>query len=369
MNDVQESERHPPFLVTGIAGIFVVLAIAAALVAGFTRAYGTDFYLLWVGTFFMCATPFQIMMAVVWRHEIPAPVARMAQPLKGLTLTAMFLLAGVILMPTLLYTVGQGVLTPMFVHYVIQSVGVGLLVIIIFGGWPVTKLTDNNILLGVGIVIYCYLLNFVLFKLFYHYNFFEGAPFYTAALDPGGLFNGITALTFAVTAVAMVMVVIMFEMWPVSKLVQPDNQPVFGVLGTVYILVISAAVYYLFVAVIGMEPMDFMVKGPVCVIFGAFLVDNMMQFQLFAGMPQPAKGIAKSAVCLIAAAGMYQLYRAVLPLFVGSDLSVGPEGGYAQEVWIATAMLGITFPVINIVSGAFEFWPVRREERAELQAK
>ncbi|MFT6897980.1 MAG: hypothetical protein ACJA13_002395 [Paraglaciecola sp.] len=57
---------------------------------------------------------------------------------------------------------------------------------------------------------------------------------------------------------------------------------------------------------------------------------------------------------------MFQLYQYALPLLVGEALSTGPEHGYASEIWIATAMLGVTFPVINFVSGAFAFWPVIR---------
>ena len=347
-------------ITTGVLSAFLVLAISIGLTAGFTQAQDTDFYLNWVGTFFMCGTPFQIMLAIVWGNQTPAFMGKLAQPMKGLVLTGMFVLAGAIIMPILLYTVGQGVLSPMLIHYTIQSVGVSLLVMIVFGCWPINKLTNSTLLLGLGTLVYCYLVDFLLFKLFYNYSFFSEAPFYAQAFDPGGLFNGITALTFAVTAAAMVMVLAMFEMWPVTKLVKSGKQPLVGIVGTAWVLLISAILYYLFVGLIGMEPMDFMVQGPVCIIFGAFLVDNMMQFQLFAHMQQPLRGLAKFAICLIGALVMYRLYEWALPLFVGKDLPAGPENGYLKEAWIATAMLGVTFPIINVVAGAFEFWPIKR---------
>jgi len=112
-----------------------------------------------------------------------------------------------------------------------------------------------------------------------------------------------------------------------------------------------------------------MVRWPVCIIFGAFLVDNMMQFQLFATMKQPFKGVAKLLLCLIGAFVMYRLYEWALPLFVGSELPAGPATGYAKEAWIGTAMLGVTFPVINIVSGAFDFWPIKRENVLSAQTE
>lgn len=347
-------------ITTGLLGLILVLAISTALIAGFTTATSTDFFLNWVGTFFLCGTPFQIMLAVVWGHQIPKSFGKMSQPLKGLALTGMFALAATVVLTILFFTAGQGQMTPIFIHLCIQSVGVSLLVMIVFGCWPVNKLTNNTVLLGLGTLIYCYILNFILFKIFYDYSFFQGAPFYNEALNPGGLFNGITALTFAVTVVAFVMVLVMFEMWPVPKIVKGGQQPWFGLVGTVWILIISALVYFVFVGVIGMEPMDFMVQGPVCIIFGAFLVDNMMQFQLFSSMQQPLRGLAKSVVCLIGALFMYRLYEWALPLFVGADLPAGAATGYAKEAWIGTAMLGITFPVINTVAGAFEFWPIKR---------
>lgn len=345
---------------TGVSALLLVLLISSALVAGFTAAFGTEFFVNWVGTFFLCGTPFQIMMAVVWRHQVPRFAGTASQPLKGVILTGLFVLAGAVITPILFYLVGHGVMSPILIHYAIQSVGISLLVIIVFGCWPVNKFIDNKVLLGLGTLVYCYVLSFVIFKLFYDYSFFSGAAFFDDSLNPGGMFNGITALTFAVTAVAFVVVLIMFEMWPASAIVKNGSQPVFGLVGTLFVLLLSAITCYLFVSVIGMEPMNFMVQGPVSIIFGAFLVDNMMQFQLFDKLKQPIRGFAKSVVCVAGALLMYRLYDWALPLFTGKELPTGPESGYLREAWIGTAMLGITFPVINIVSGAFAFWPVRR---------
>lgn len=361
-NDTQAIKQTPSIVVTGVIGILMVLLIAATLIKSFTVILGTTIYLDWVGTFFMFATPFQIMMAIVWGNAFPEQLGNMRQPLKGLALLLMFLLAGTLCAFVLLYTVGQGVMTPILIHYVIQSVAVSLFVIIAFGCWPVSKLTGNKLFLGVGTLVYCYLLDFVIFKIFYNYSFFEGLPFYTVALDPGGLINGITALTFAVTAVSLLMVLTLFNMWPITRFIKPDNQPVFGLAVTSVVLLATALVYSLFVTLMGIDPMVFMVRGPVCIIFGSFLVSNMMQFQLFVATEQPWRGLALTAFCLLGAAIMYQLYQMAIPLFTGNELPAGHEGAYLQEIWIATAMLGITFPVINFVSGAFDFWPVKRKE-------
>ncbi|MBS0282101.1 MAG: hypothetical protein JSR25_13120 [Proteobacteria bacterium] len=39
-----------------------------------------------------------------------------------------------------------------------------------------------------------------------------------------------------------------------------------------------------------------------------------------------------------------------------------PVGGprYELELWVATALLAVTFPLIVVVTGYFDFWPLKR---------
>ncbi|WJG09561.1 hypothetical protein [Aliiglaciecola sp. LCG003] len=348
-------------VLVGLLSIFWVLALTFSLVYFANQYFGQDFFVGWVSLAFMCATPFQIVQAIVWHNSIPKVVTTVGQPLKGLIMTAMFCVASLIVTTILYFTIGQGILSPILIHFVIQSVVVSLFVVIAFGCWPMTQFFTHPIALGIATLVYCYVLNLALFMIFYDYHFFAELPFYPHSLDPGGLFNGITALTFAVTCASVLMVVTMFDLWPAALLVNSDKQPQLGLVVTIQILILTFLVYYLFVNILAMDPMDFMVKGPVCIIFGTFLVQNMMQFQLFSNLQQPLKGVLKSGICFVGAFIMYQLYQFILPLMVGETLIAGPERGYAKEIWIATAMLGITFPVINFVSGGFDFWPVKRK--------
>ena len=348
------------YLLVGIMALLLVLAIASTVIITATQTMGTDFFINWVGTFLICGTPFQLMMAIVWRHEYPGFIANVPQPAKGAVLTGLFLLAAAVFTPLLLYTFGQGVLSPIYIHLVVMSVPTCLFVIIIFGSWPFSQFSSNPLIVGIGTLIFCHTLNYLIFITFFNYNFFSDAPFYATSITPEGLFNGFTALTYAVTAASCLMVFLMFEMWPVVMLCTPDKQPFFGLVATALILVVAGIVYGIFVGYLGMEPMDYMVRGPVCIIFGAFIVDNMMQFQLFTNLQQPVKGLVKSSVCLVGAFLMFLLYEAVAPLISGMDLLSGPENNYAKEVWIATAMLGVTFPTINVISGAFDFWPIKK---------
>jgi hypothetical protein len=100
-------------------------------------------------------------------------------------------------------------------------------------------------------------------------------------------------------------------------------------------------------------------------IFGFFLVNNMMQGRILANAPQPGKGIACALLAIGAAAAMGALYRLVAPLVLaGRALAAGPPA-YELELWVANAMLAVTFPLIIAYSGGFAFWPfVRAQKRA-----
>ena len=348
------------YIKTGILGTLLVLAVSAAIIIGITYATNTEFFVNWAGTFFMCATPFQLMMAIVWQHRVPSILNSMSIPLKGLALTSMFFFVGIVMTPILFYTVGQGQLTPIFIHYVIQSVAVAIFMIIVFGCWPLNKFISNPALLGIATLFFVYALNYIIFETFYDYSYMNGVPFYTEALNPGGIFNAITALTFMITTVSFVMIFVMFEMWPITSFIKDARQPVFGLAVTFAVMVLSIITYYLFIYVLSIDPMNFIMQGPISIIFGAFLVDNMMQFQLFSNLKQPLKGIAKLIICMLSAMLMFRVYEWAMPLIAGRVLPAGPQFGYAKEVWIGTAMLGITFPIINMVSGAFDFWPIKK---------
>jgi len=54
---------------------------------------------------------------------------------------------------------------------------------------------------------------------------------------------------------------------------------------------------------------------------------------------------------------MYQLYKYFMGLHAGA-LPSGGAAGYIQELWLATALLGFTFPVIAAYTGFFNFWPL-----------
>jgi len=337
----------------------VVLAIAAACIAPFEIHFFVD----WVGIAFMAATPAQIVLGLLWHNSKPDAVARLTQPLKGLALTLITILATALVLSLVLVTVGKGHgSTPMLAHYFIMTIVVAMWMIPIWQCWPLTMTSKNPVIFGILTLVFTYLLAYVLWFMFFDYGMLReiGHPHYYEDLDPKGLFGMWAALIFFTTTAGVIVVHFLFDLWPIEKLSMGKPQPVRGLIATLYLLALAWALMALFINVLGMPPVEYMVRVPVSMIFGTFLVNNMMQFALFRGWQQPVRGLLLMACAAVVGVLMYELYRWASGLHVGEQLGVGPQGGFAQEIWIASAMLGVTFPVIFVASGFFGFWPIVR---------
>jgi hypothetical protein len=107
----------------------------------------------------------------------------------------------------------------------------------------------------------------------------------------------------------------------------------------------------------GMDVFAYTLKVPICIIFGEFIMLLLMQTAPVQTVKQPGKGIILIILNIILAVVMYYLYLWFSVLVAGS-LPPGPTTGYVQELWIATALLGFTFPVIASYTGFFNFWPL-----------
>ena len=354
------SEGLSRVLMTGLLGIMLTLALAALIISRFD----VPVFMGWVGLFFLAATPTQIVLGLLWNNELPASVGKLSQPFKGLALTAITICAGLLIGLVANYTVGGGLgPTPMLTQYMIFSVVVALWVIPIWHAWPFSALSKNPLIVGVLSLIGFYVIAFILWRVFFNYDALIGAPFYSEGHAPSGLFDMWTAMVFAVTTGAVVVMHVVFDFWPMDKISFGKAQPVRGLISTVYIIALSFLVHWVFLGLLKMEPVDYMVRVPVSLIFGVFLTTNMMQNKLFSSLKQPVRGLALCVPVIISAIAMYCLYEYASALHAGAALPSGPENLWQRELWIATAMLSITFPLIIIVSGFFELWPLSRRKK------
>lgn len=348
-------------LTTGILGIVLVLIIAVLCIFPFT----THFFIDWVAMAFMAATPTQIILTSLWGNKKPQFINTLSPPLKGSTLTLITVLASMVVFKgILLFISGGHGITPMVIQYTIITVIVTLWIIPIWECWPFNKMSDNPTTFGLLVLVFVYPIAYVVWSVLFDYSHLEkiGFPNYYEDVDPKGYFDMWQALTFAVTTSGVVIVHTLFDFWPINKLCGRAVQPIRGIISTVYILLISWFIYYLFVTLLGMDQVDYMIRVPVCMIFGSLLINNMMQGRLFTGIAQPVRGLLLMACCVLLALLMRELYAFASTLHAGYELGTGPKNGFAQEIWIASAMLGVTFPIIFVVSGFFDFWPIQREK-------
>jgi hypothetical protein len=154
---------------------------------------------------------------------------------------------------------------------------------------------------------------------------------------------------------------VLLEFWPVSLLAKAipifGRQPFFGLDASVLIAAIAAGLWWLFDVPHGMDVVAFLVRVGVSMIFGIFIVLVMFDGAAFVRLPQPWRGMVLIAVAAVLAVALHALYRALAIQQFG--LPGGPPT-YTLELWLATSMLAITFPLMVAFASFFNFWPLRR---------
>jgi hypothetical protein len=338
----------------GIVATILVMAIAL----GFVSLFSFPTFAGWVAYFLLCVIPIQIVMAVTWGTEQPRAAAKTPQPVRGVLLTLFSLIIGLVVSTLALQFVGARVTppAPILAHWVIVSVPVTFWAAIMFGGWPFTKLIRNPLLAGLTMLVACYVVNGILFRIFFNYEFMKGAPVYVASIDPHGMFNGWSALVFYVTALAGMFFIICFDLWPFTTMPPLMQQPVLGLVWTVGALLLGGVAFYVGINLMHMDVVAFLVTVPVPFIFGSIVVLNMLQNSLFGKMPQPVKGVANVVAVVVIGTVLSKAYGALAPTVTGT-LNAGPPG-YDFEIWLASALLSVTFPFLIFYAEFFKYWPL-----------
>jgi hypothetical protein len=345
--------------VVGIVATVLVMAVAL----GFVSLFSLPVFTGWVAYFLLCVIPMQIVAAVTWGSN-PRFVASRPQPAKGLVLTLLTLVVGVVVTAVTHATIGGAVSppTPMLAMYAIVSVVITFWAAIMWGGWPFTAAIKNPIAAGLTLLVACYIINFVLFRVFFNYEFMQGAPVYVAAQDPHGLFPAWNALVFYLSCLSGMFLMVNFDLWPLTEIAGVMKQPVLGVVWTLAAIVLGGLAFYVGVVVLGMDVVAFMVTVPVPFIFGTIVVQNMLKGSLFAKYQQPLKGILNVVAVIVIGQVLSRLYAALAPVVTG-NVRPGPPT-YDFEIWLASALLSVTFPFLIFYAEFFQFWPLQRQAAA-----
>lgn len=355
---VPSEKLQQPLL--GILGTVIVVTLALTICSRFPPAM----LLSWVAVFIMCSIPAQLVLIAVWQGRYPGFMAELGQPAKGLAILAMMGIAAAVIMPGVLLVSGGSLATPSpFVSmFTVLSVCVSFWIMPLFQCWPVTAVTTHPVGLGLGALLLTYGGAVLVWHLGFDFSAMKEAPFYQATLDPHGAFGAWPALSFIVTASLVIIGLVMFDFWPLTRAAQAvpalGSQPGRTLFAALLVLALTSAIYFGFVDGLRMDVVDYQVRVPVSGLFGQLILLHMMQTAPFQSMAQPMKGLALTVLVVILAPLMYWLYSLAAVTLVGPMPAGAP--GYVLDVWIATAMLSVTFPLFVTYGDAFGFWPLKR---------
>ncbi len=332
-----------------------MIAISLCFVAVFPAAkfLGSITYCL------VCIIPMEIVIGITWGCKQPGFAASRGQPMKGLLLALLTVVVGVIVAAAYFFLfAGVRPLPPMLIQCSIVSVIITFWASIMWGGWPFTTVIKNPVAAGLTMLAACYAVNYLLFRLLFSYEFMKGAPVYVESLDPHGMYNANLTLVFYMTAIGIMFLMLHFDLWPLTNFAGVMKQPVLGLVWTAICLVLGGIVFYIGVFTMAMDPLTFMVAVPIPFIFGTIIVLNMLQNSLYAKQTQPLKGILNALTAAVIGVALAFTYSALAPSLSGT-LVAGPPGNDFER-WLASALLGVTFPFLIFYAEFFQFWPLHK---------
>ena len=337
----------------------VATALIIAVSFGFISLFDFSTLGSWVIFVMAAIIPMEIVIGVTWGAN-PSFAAARPQPLKGILLVLVNVAVGVIVGGICHAVVGGGITppVPILVLFGIVSVVVTFYLAIMFGGWPFTSLIKSPVGAGLAMLAAVYIINYLLFRVFFDFSFMAGAPWYKASIDPHGMFNGVNAQVFYVTALTFLFVLLHFDLWPFTLSPAVMKQPVLGIVWTLLSLVLGALAYYIGVTTMGMDPMIFLISGPIPFIFGTIVLLNMLHNSLFAKFSQPLKGVLNCIAAAVIGVLLAKMYGALAPVVTGVLKPGPPTNDF--EIWLATALLGVTFPFLIFFAEFFKMWPLAK---------
>jgi hypothetical protein len=317
----------------------------------------------WVSVLLNAMVPTQMVMTLFWRGAYPCALEGVRQPLRGLLLTLLNLLmaVGIAALAVVVWGGAEWQPTPFILMPLIISIPLALTQIVLFQAWPFTLLTKSTLLQGVLMLVSTYALAMVVDGFLFDFGFLRDAPFYRASLDHHGLFMAWQPVTALVGGVAGILALILLDFWPMEKLGQwlpvLKLQPWRGLILSAIVAILVALAWVCFVGLAQWDLVVFMVRGCVAAIFGIFILlilfNNLPSLQL----QQPLRGVLLFCCAALLAVAMFALYEAVGNLRFALS-SGAPQ--YTMELWIASAMLAITFPLMVAFAEYFSFWPIEK---------
>ncbi|QIB65084.1 hypothetical protein [Kineobactrum salinum] len=320
-----------------------VIAASFAIIA----LLGQDFFNRWAGFLSIAAIPMMVMLNIFCGGDAPRQ-----QPRTGLRLLAVATLAGAVVAGTVLVAVQGELATPSIVAvmFVIFGVVVMMWLALVFAGWPATAAKLGGWRTGLLLWTLAYVIAALLYPLLFDFTAFgpAGAGF-------EGWFPAWDCIVFCITTLGVIFALSLFEQMPLT-VAHRLGQPWTGLITAVAVLLLAGLLMGTFTGLVGVDVVAFMVAGPVAFMFGVFMVTDVAGGRFLSHRPQPLRGLALLVASSLAGLVLYLAYGQAMALMAPGQSSGGPT--YAAELWLANAMLSITFPVILIHMNLFDGWPL-----------
>jgi hypothetical protein len=207
-------------------------------------------------------------------------------------------------------------------------------------------------------LIMVYGLGWLLFRSCFDFGFLRGTDLYVEAMDPKGRFNAWQAICASVLSVSVIYALVLLDFYPIS-LLKHWSAPARSAAASVLVLIVAGAIYWLTTQIMGIDPVKVLAYGPVCFIFGALMFLLPFQRYAFSALAQPAKGATQIGVCVLLGAALSGIFL-LSTHFHGDHVMQSGLPTYEQELWLSSALLGLTFPLIVIYSDFLNSWPIEK---------
>lgn len=335
-----------------------IAATAVALAVGLLATVGWSFDTLTgvLADVMMCTIPFTVVVASFWHGREPRPLAALPQPWRGLSLLGLAaVVSGVVyLIESATIGGGRGA-TPFLAFGIILSVVVTFWLVVVFGGWPFSLLR-NEVVAGVLVLVAVYVLAGLFVQLL-DFGFLADQSFYPG-MDPAGPVPAWDGLVGGVTCLATVFLFLHLDLWPLSRFPRLLRQPVLGVVWTPLILLVGVGAYLLGTRVLGLTPDAFLVAVPVPFMFGTVVLLTMLKGSVTARLHGAARGIVSSLLAFALGTALARLFLLLMPVLTPDVPQAGAAGQLNVHLWLASALLGVTFPLMAMYHDFFQLWPL-----------
>lgn len=310
----------------------------------------------------MCGIPFSMVVGAFWHGHHPGPVARLRQPWRGLAYLVLTTAAAAVVFVVQSVTVGGGRgATPFRTFPLILSIVITLWFCVVWGGWPFS-LIKNRVLGGTVLLVVAYVAADLVARCL-DYSFLAHAPFY-AGMDPHGPIAAWDGLVVAVTSLAVMYVFVHLELWPLHLIKGVMRQPILGLVWSVAAGAIAWALYLAGTRGLGMTPDAFMVGTAVPYIFGSVILISMLGGSATARLRTRSRGVVAAVLAAVVGIVLAGGYRLVMPMITEDVPAPTPvTGPLEQNLWLASALLAVTFPLMALCHDYFRFWPLGAQPR------